>query len=114
MDRRTMRGWFEHLDDSKREVTLSEFMAMMIMHEREYARRSLDLLCEIAEASAHTEGMLGAIDAAAALVAERSGLPYAASGEIRAAMDAARDETRRLAAVALREAQHDGVPARTD
>lgn len=93
-----MRGWFEYLDDTKRETTLAEFVAQMAMHEREYARRSLEILGEIQQASEHTEGMLGALDAAASVVAERSGLPYAASATVREALDKDRNEKRRLAA----------------
>jgi hypothetical protein len=96
--RRTLRGWFEYLDDPKRALTESEFLAVMAFNQREYARMSWELLRGIAAASEHTEGMLGAIDQLAAAIAERSGLPYAANGEVRAALDAARDDQRRLAA----------------
>src|SRR4051812_34118084 len=98
MQRRTIRGWFDYLDDPKRELTESEFMALMLFNTREYARMTLDHVRGMQEAAEHTEGMLGAIDQFAADLAGRSGLPYAADGEVRAALDARRDEQRRLAA----------------
>lgn len=88
--RRTMRGWFEHLDDDRRELTLEEFAALMSLHEREYARLALEHLREIRLASEHTEGMLGAIDQLAEGIAVHSGLPYAASSAVRLALHAAR------------------------
>lgn len=96
IDRRTMRGWFEYLDDPKREMTLSEFMALMVFNQREFARLALVELTELRHASEHVEGMLGAIDLLAAHMALQANLPYAASGEVRAALDARRDALRRI------------------
>lgn len=101
--KRTLRGWFDHLDDTKRELDLSEFMALMLFNTREYARLTLDLVRDMKDASEHTEGMVGAIDQLAAGLAARSGIPYAADSDVRAALDARRDERRRLAGAASRE-----------
>jgi hypothetical protein len=90
-ERRTIPGWLHHLSAPGAELTLMEVMALMLVHIRDNG-----LLAR--EAAEHTEGMLGALDVLAATVAERSGLPYAANGEVRAALDAARDDQRRLAA----------------
>lgn len=97
-ERRTLRGWFDYLDDPRRELTEMEFMAVMLMNSREYLRVLLELTRQSTAAAEHTEGMLGALDQFAAGLAERSGLPYATSATMRAAMDAARDDARRLAA----------------
>jgi hypothetical protein len=53
---------------------------------------------EAAHAAAHTEGMLGAIDLFTSVIAERSGIEYAASGKVREALDVLRDEQRRVGA----------------
>ena len=98
MPKRTMRGWWEYLDDPKRELDLNEFMALMLFNIREYALQTLKLTEEIKAAGDHTEGMLGAIDQLAEQIAANAGLPYAASSTVRAALDIQRDELRRLAA----------------
>lgn len=98
MQRRTLRGWFEYLDMQGRELTLFEFMALMLFNIREYARVTMELTKGAKEAAEHTEGMVGAMDQLAAGLAERSGIPYASSSNVRAALDAHRDEQRRLAA----------------
>lgn len=112
MPKRTLRGWFEYLDDPKREIDLNEFMAVMLMNTREYTKIMLELAIQTKDATEHTEGMLGAIDQLAAGLADRSSIPYAASGTVRAALDAQRDEQRRLAAeqraAALNGANTDG------
>jgi hypothetical protein len=61
--RRTMRVWFDYLDDPKRELTESEFMAVMLFNTREYARMTYNLMVNQAESGEHVEGMLGALDA---------------------------------------------------
>jgi hypothetical protein len=94
MQKRTLRGWFEYLDDPKRELDLSEFMALMLFNQREYVRVTMDLTKDTKAAAEHTEGMVGAIDQLAAGLAERSGIPYATSANVRAALDAQRDEQR--------------------
>lgn len=104
MQRRTLLGWFEYLDTKGRELTESEFMALMLFNTREYARITMELTKQTKNAAEHTEGMVGAIDQLACSLAERSGLPYAASPEVRAALDRQRDEQRS----ALREGNRDG------
>ena len=89
-ERRTVTQWVHHLTAPDAELTLSELMALCLMTIRDNG-----LLAR--EAAEHTEGMLGALDVFAAGLAERSGLPYASSSEVRAALDARRDETRRAA-----------------
>jgi hypothetical protein len=76
VDRRTLRGWFEYLDDAKRELTLSEFMAVMVFNQREYLRLALDEIHHLRLMGTHSEDMLGRLDLLAATIAERSGLPY--------------------------------------
>lgn len=98
MQRRTLLGWFEYLDDPKRELTESEFMALMLFNTREYTRLTMEMTKTTKDAAEHTEGMLGAIDQFAENLAARSGIPYASSGDVRAALDARRDKQRRLAA----------------
>lgn len=61
-DKRTMLGWWEYLDTQGRELTLSEFMALMVFHEREYARKTMEMTKDQKEAAEHTEGMVGTID----------------------------------------------------
>lgn len=61
-DTRTILGWFEYLDDRKREFTLSEFMAVMVFNTREYARLTLELVKDQKEATEHLEGMFGSLD----------------------------------------------------
>lgn len=100
MDRRTLREWFAYLDSSERELTVTEFMALMLFNQREYQRMQLEMVANLKNAVEHTEAMLGALDVLAERIAAMNGLPYAASREIRGAMDAARDEHRRLAAAA--------------
>jgi hypothetical protein len=101
--RRTLREWFAYLDSTERELTLTEFMAVMLFNQREYTRVLLEEVRQVRQAAEHTEGMLGALYLLASTVAASSGVPYAGSGEVRAALDAARDETRRLAAAARSE-----------
>lgn len=61
-EKRTLLGWFEYLDTKGRELTLSEFMAVMLMNTREYARLTLDLVKQQKEATEHVEGMVGTLD----------------------------------------------------
>lgn len=90
-EKRTPKQWVEYLSMESNPVTLQEFMAGCLS-------RMLGAQVEATQAAAHTEGMIGAIDQLAAGLAERSGIPYASSGAVRAALDAQRDEQRRLAA----------------
>jgi hypothetical protein len=103
IQRRTLREWMAYLDNTQRELTLTEFMAVMLFNDREYTRLLLEEIRQSRQAAEHTEGMLGALDVFAATVAERSGLPYASSGDVRAALDRARDDARRAALANGRE-----------
>lgn len=96
-ERRTLLGWFDYLDAKGRELTLDEFSAVMAFNTREWTRLILDEIRLARQASEHTEGMVGALDQLAAGLAHVSGLPYASSPRIREALDAQRDERRRLA-----------------
>jgi|SRR4051812_610373 hypothetical protein len=97
MARRTLRGWFEYLDDDRRQFSESELVAVMIMNLREYARVTMEQTTQARAAAEHSEGMLGAIDELLGRWAAAQGIPYAGDGEVRAALDRARDERRRLA-----------------
>jgi hypothetical protein len=90
-EKRTVEQWVHHLTGPGVTLTLTELMALMLVHIR-------DNVIVSREAAEHTEGMLGALDVLAATVAERTGLPYASSGEVRAALERERDERRKLAA----------------
>ncbi len=94
MQKRTLLGWFDYLDAKGRELTLEEFTAVMAFNTREWTRLILEEVRQTRQASEHTEGMVGAIDQLAAGLAERSGLPYAASPKVREALDQQRDEQR--------------------
>jgi predicted lactoylglutathione lyase len=59
---RTLVGWFEYLDTKGRELTLSEFMAVMLMNTREYARLTLERVADQKDATEHLEGMVGSLD----------------------------------------------------
>jgi hypothetical protein len=98
MARRTLRGWFEYLDDDKRQFSESELVAVMLMNLREYARLTMEQTTQARAAAEHTEGMLGAVDELLGRWAAAQGIPYAGDGEVRAALDRQRDERRRLSA----------------
>jgi hypothetical protein len=87
IERRSVAGWVHHLTAPDAELTLTELMALCLLHLRDNG-----LLAR--EAAEHTEGMLGALDVFAATLAERSGLPYPTSTEARMALDAARSDDR--------------------
>lgn len=89
VEKRTPAAWTEYLSQEHNPVTLNEYMAGCLS-------RILAGMIETAQATAHTEGMLGAIDQFAEQIAERSGIPYAGDGAVRAALDARRDQQRRL------------------
>lgn len=86
MDKRTLREWMVYLDSTERELTLTEFMAVMLFNSREYTRIMLEIVRELKNASEHSEAVLGAIDLLAERVAASSGLPYPSSHDQRAAM----------------------------
>jgi hypothetical protein len=90
-ERRTVAGWVHYLTAPDAQLTLDELVALCIVTMR-------DNLLLSREAAEHTEGMLGAVDQFAEALAYRMGLPYASSGALRAALDAARDEARKLGA----------------
>jgi uncharacterized protein (UPF0305 family) len=104
-ERRTMLAWFEYLDDRKRELTLEEFMALMLFNIREYGRVTMESSHQTKQATEHLEGMVGAIDE----MASRMDPNYAGSGKVREALDAQRDEQRRLTEQARRQALADGM-----
>lgn len=85
--KRTVRQWVAYLEMPDQQLTLQEFMALSLLHIRENTRQAR-------EATEHVEGMLGAIDQFASEVAQRSGIAYAASAEVRAALDKRRDVLR--------------------
>lgn len=62
-EKRTLLGWFEYLDLKGRELTLSEFMAVMVMNAREYNRVTMETARQQKEATQHLEGMVGTLDA---------------------------------------------------
>lgn len=98
-ERRTLLGWFAYLDDPKRELTLSEYMALMLFNTREYARVTMEMARETKDAAEHAEAMLGALDALAAQLAAMSGLPYPSSGDVRRALAAQRRQEPRETAL---------------
>ena len=88
MDTRTMLGWFEYLDDPKRELTLSEFMAQMLFHVRQHVASGREIAQQQRDAVEHLEGMVGSLDAYLAeadpryrQLAEGRGAPSAALPE---------------------------------
>ena len=54
-DRRTARGWVHYLEAPDAQLTLSEFMALCLLHIRENVKDSR-------EGTQHLEGMLGSFD----------------------------------------------------
>lgn len=61
-EKRTLLGWFEYLDTPGRELTLAEFMAVMVMNTREYSRLALESARHQKDAAEHLEGMIGTLD----------------------------------------------------
>jgi hypothetical protein len=80
--RRTLRGWLDYLDDPKRELTLDEFMAVMAMNTREYARLTLEAVHQNQQATEHLEAIASTLDEIWAMADPR----YAALQDKRAAM----------------------------
>ena len=54
-DRRTARGWAHHLDAPDAQLTLSEFMALCLLHIRENVK-------DARMGTEHLEGMIGSFD----------------------------------------------------
>jgi len=90
-EKRTPQQWTEYLAMESNPVTLDEYVAGCLS-------RMLGATVAAAQAAEHTEGMLGAIDQLAEQLAANAGIAYASSGAVRAALDARRDELRRLGA----------------
>jgi hypothetical protein len=89
--RRTIRRWLHELEAPDAQLTLDELSALCLLHIRENTLQAR-------QAAEHTEGMVGAVDDLLARWTQQQGIPYAGSTEVRAALDAARDEHRKLAA----------------
>lgn len=93
--KRTPAQWTRYLDDETTPVTLDEYAAGCLA-------RILGCMIESTQAARHTEGMVGALDDAVRQVAPRIGVDYAASGEVRRALDRHRrqqDEQRECLAI---------------
>lgn len=84
---RTPKSWTHYLADDEADFTLEEYTAAVLS-------RILGCLVESTQATQHLEGMVGAIDDMLA----RADPNYAGSSAVRAALDAQRDERRRLTA----------------
>lgn len=87
---KTKEGWTHALREPGRQFTLQEFTALCLVDSLSYQTQTF-------HANEHVEGMLGAIDLFASYLAQKMGVPYAESQTIRAALDAQRDEYRRVA-----------------
>lgn len=74
MERRTVKGWVHHLENPDAQLTLSEFMALCLLHIRENVK-------DAREGTQHLEGMVGTLDE---FLAESSA-PYRALADRRAA-----------------------------
>lgn len=96
--RRSITGWVHYLEDPELRLTLDEMSLLSLLHIREHSLRTK-------LGTEHVESMVGALDTFAWRLAERMGVPYDSSGEIRSALDAARDEQRRLAAAARKDGE---------
>jgi hypothetical protein len=86
-EKRTPKQWTEYLSMESNPVTLDEYVAGCVS-------RLLGAQIEATLAATHTEGMLGALDDFAAVMAERAGLPYARSGDARARLARDRADAR--------------------
>jgi hypothetical protein len=87
VEKRTIAGWVHYLDAPDGELTITELMAKCLVDMR-------DNLVISRVASEHIEGMLGAIDE----MCSRMDAEYKGDGQVRAALDAARDERRAMTA----------------
>lgn len=93
--RRSITGWVRYLEDPELKLTLEEMQLLCLLHMREHTLRTK-------LANETVEGMVGALDTFAWRLAERMGMPYDSSGEVRSALDAERDRQRALAAAERR------------
>lgn len=85
-EKRTPAQWVEYLGQEHQPITLTEFMAGCLA-------RMLGAQIETANATQHTEGILGAMDE----MFSRHDPAYKSDGTVRAALDQRRDEQRKLA-----------------
>jgi len=101
---RTPKSWTHYLSDDDTQYTLAEYTAacLSLMLGHTMAMR---------EAAEHTEGMLGAMDQFASMLAERMAIPYASSAKTRAALDERRDEQRRQVALDRQKELEEGEAA---
>jgi hypothetical protein len=87
LETRTVAGWCHHLNAPDARLTITELMAKCLVDIR-------DNMVISRLATEHVEGMLGAIDD----MCSRMDREYKGDGQVRAALDAARDTQRELAA----------------
>lgn len=99
IERRTIREWFAYLDSTEKQITLTEFMALMLFNQREYLRLMVEMVRELDNRAEHTEAVLGALDQFAERLATGSGLPYPSSEAARVAMAARWKQARHDAAL---------------
>lgn len=64
--KKTMAEWIAYLDSTTRELTLSEFMALLLWNIRQYENKTSTLAQEQRDGAEHIEAMLGTIDEAMA------------------------------------------------
>lgn len=83
MERRTVAGWAHSLEAPDAQLTLTEFMALCLLHIREHVK-------DARFATEHLEGMVGTLDAMLAAthpvygeLAGRRGAPLAVDGALR-------------------------------
>lgn len=90
------QGWYNVLvrKAEAEELTLSESMLLALHNIQNHLFAVATDGHQARAAVEHLEGMVGAIDLLANEVAARSGMPYAASGRIREALDHQRDALR--------------------
>lgn len=100
VEHHSLQGWDDTLRPKAADGNLSQSDAMLLclLDIRNFTLTQARQGHETMQATQHTEGMLGAMDQLAAAVAERSGIPYAASGAVREALDVERDRRRAMTA----------------
>lgn len=98
-DTASLNGWHSRLikKAENEDLTMNEGMFLCLLNIMNHTYTQAKQGEQTMQAAQHTEGMLGAIDQFASDLAERSGIPYASSGAVRAALDAKRDADRALA-----------------
>lgn len=96
-EKRTHKGWYRTLSDraAKDEpLSISESMLLCLHNIQNHLYEIRQDTHETRQAMEHVEGMLGALDNLAATVTQSSGIPYAASGAVRTALDEHRERER--------------------